>query len=66
MKNIAIEAAEAVKAAAETLGFEADSDRFCMFVNGNFKPVLDQTVHLRQVLAMSEPQDQSSAAAGGN
>jgi hypothetical protein len=39
MKERAVETAEALKAAAEALGFAPDSDRFFTFVNNQFNAV---------------------------
>jgi hypothetical protein len=39
MKERAVETAEALKAAAEALGFAPDSDRFFTFVNSQFGSV---------------------------
>jgi hypothetical protein len=62
MKDIATEAAEAVKVAAEALGFTSNSDQYFTFVNSQFKTVFDNAVYQRQLQQQMANQQQAASA----
>lgn len=60
MKDRAIQTAEALKAAAEVLGFTPDSDRFFTFVNSQFNAVYYSDIGVNHLTPDGEKQAQAT------
>jgi hypothetical protein len=65
MKDVAIEAAESLKAAAETLGFPKNTDQYFTFVNSQFAGVYGSLAYLQQVERQQGPTAAAEAATAG-